>query len=171
MDEITIYENSLIYKIMFNGIVIYVGSTINLYRRTKEHMNNPFNPNANQYNTKIYKYMRDNGFDGIFGNNGFEMVVVEYFPCRTRKQKTARERHHYFLLGSPPYQNIVGRTNQERNTINNPRHNLINNARMVICPVCNREMRNTQFYVHKKTCIPRCHIQLIQPDVDTPTAL
>ena len=48
----------LAFVIEDQPIIFYVGHTNNVERRTREHTNNPFNPNHNEYDTMKYRWCR-----------------------------------------------------------------------------------------------------------------
>jgi len=74
------------YKIVnVNGDVnlSYVGSTVNMIQRTRNHKSNCNNPNSAKYNLKVYKTIREHG-----GWDEFKMI-----PIGTAEQLTLTEAH------------------------------------------------------------------------------
>lgn len=88
------FSKTVIYKIQHKEIddLLYVGSTTNFTQRKSEHKSNSTNSNAQIYNAKLYKTIRDNG-----GWDAFNMVILKPFPCQnfneahTEEDKVMRE--------------------------------------------------------------------------------
>ena len=86
------YKNSVIYRIYCKNPDItecYIGSTIDLYNRFKGHKSCVNNKNLNNYNLKIYQFIRDNG---DWGN--FDKEILEYYPCKDEKELKLREQEY-----------------------------------------------------------------------------
>ena len=49
-----------IYNIILKGEVIYVGSTINLTQRIKDHKKKCYGKSSDCYNKQLYQFIRDN---------------------------------------------------------------------------------------------------------------
>jgi len=84
------YQNGLIYKLCCkdaNITDIYVGSTTNFKQRKKLHKSVCNNENNKDYNCDVYKFIRENG-----GFQNWDMVLVEYYPCKTKLELEKRER-------------------------------------------------------------------------------
>jgi len=100
------YQNGLIYKIVSKDKSkkeCYVGSTTNFDQRQRCHKTR-----SKTRNQKVYQYIRDNG-----GWDRFRMVLIEEYPCDTRKELRDREREFVEDMGSLN-QVIPGRTARER---------------------------------------------------------
>ena len=82
------YSKTVIYKIQHREIdeLLYVGSTTDFTRRKKQHQKMCNNVDGKQYNTKIYKNIRDNG-----GWDMFNMVIVKEFPCQNKYEAFMEE--------------------------------------------------------------------------------
>ena len=105
------FSNSIIYKIVCKDISItecYVGSTCNLKRRKWEHKSHCNNENANNYNTKVYKFIRDNG-----GFTNFEIIEIKKYNCNTQNELELEERKQMELYGGELNSNIPTRTIKE----------------------------------------------------------
>jgi hypothetical protein len=146
------------YKIVFGTDTMYVGSTTNMVKRKNAHKTNCNNENNREYTYNIYKYMRDHEWTGKFEKGGWDMILIEKFPCKDELEKSAREFHHYTELKPPLNTNVPGRTHKEYYEQNeeyykqkNAQSNLINNAIKIEC-ICGKVMLNTTHYRHKKTC-------------------
>lgn len=91
------YNNTVIYKIKHNedydNLNIYIGSTTNFRNRKYCHKNRCNNKKLIEYNSKIYKYIRNNG-----GWEQFVMVLIEEYPCNSNNEKEIRERYHIDIL-------------------------------------------------------------------------
>jgi hypothetical protein len=89
------YANALIYIIYCSQDIylndLYVGSTIDLKQRRKEHKSNSKLQKTNHI--KLYKYINDNG-----GFKNFEMVVIEQYPCKSFTEMRIREQFHFDQL-------------------------------------------------------------------------
>jgi len=84
------YENGLIYKLCCkdaNITYIYIGSTTSFRHRKAQHKNCCYNENKRGYNCHVYKFIRDNG-----NWENWDMVLVEYYPCKTKLELEKRER-------------------------------------------------------------------------------
>lgn len=84
------YSKGLIYKIESNGTVYYVGSTTDFTRRKSQHKTTCNNPKDKDHNSKIYKFIRENG-----GWDEFKMVLIENFKCNDSNELRAREQHWF----------------------------------------------------------------------------
>ena len=87
------YSKTIIYKIVCKDLSItdvYVGHTTGFKDRKSKHKTR-----CNNYNLKIYKYIRDNG-----GWNNFDMIQIEEYPCNNVNEAKSRERYWYELLNS-----------------------------------------------------------------------
>ena len=86
------YSKCIIYKITCKNPdikAIHVGHTFNLHKRSLHHKYRCKNPNNNQYNSKLYKTIRDNG---SFSNWTIE-TVENYVDCNSLDDARARERY------------------------------------------------------------------------------
>jgi hypothetical protein len=92
------YQNGTIYKIVCKDPEItdcYVGSTTSHLKRKSHHKYNCNNEKSKEYNIPVYRYIRDNG-----GWDNWEFVLLEDYPCRTKKQLNIRERFWFEKLGA-----------------------------------------------------------------------
>ena len=92
------YQNGTIYKIVCKNPEItdcYVGSTTSHLKRKSAHKSNCNNENKKEYNYPVYRYISDNG-----GWENWEFVLLEDYPCRTKKQLNIRERYWFEKLGA-----------------------------------------------------------------------
>ena len=90
MARVRDYSKGLIYKIECNDPSItecYYGSTINFRNRKNQHKTDCCNDKGKAYNRKVYKFIRDNG-----GWDNWCMVLVEYYPCKTKLELERHER-------------------------------------------------------------------------------
>jgi hypothetical protein len=68
----------------------YIGSTTNLIQRRRAHKSNCNNENAKQYNTFVYRFIRDNG---SFDN--WDVVLIEQvIDCKDKEHLHKRERYY-----------------------------------------------------------------------------
>ncbi len=71
----------------------YVGSTINLCSRKKQHKSVCKTPENKSYNFKVYKFIRDNG-----GFDNFEFVVLKEVEVNNKVELKQHEAEQYELL-------------------------------------------------------------------------
>lgn len=105
------YSKCMIYKLCCDDITItniYVGHTTNKTRRKQEHNSRCNNSNDKQYNSYVYKFIRENG-----GWSNWSMIVVEEYPCENKNQAEARERYWIETLQATLNKVIPTRTKQE----------------------------------------------------------
>jgi hypothetical protein len=103
---------SIIYKIYCKDENIkdcYVGSTNDLNRRKRQHKYNCNNNNSNEYNFKLYKFMRDNS-----GFENFDFIILEQFENKMIKQDLLKIEGQYIKNNNATLNCIIaGRTDQE----------------------------------------------------------
>jgi len=109
----TDFSKTKIYKIVCKDLSvneIYVGHTTDFTRRKCKHKQDCNKETAKNYNTKVYKTIRENG-----GWENWDMVFIEDYPCTNKFEASARERYYYELLkGSGSLNtNVPGRTVKE----------------------------------------------------------
>jgi len=107
------YSKGQIYKICCKDVSIkdeYVGSTTNFRVRKNDHKHSCCNPKCKKYNRKVYQYIRDNG-----GFDNWDMILVEYYSCNTKKELEARERYWIEELKCSLNSNIPTRESDEYN--------------------------------------------------------
>jgi len=79
-----------IYMIYKEGLKeMYIGSTIDLEHRKKTHKNDCNNPNRNQYNFKVYQFIRDNG-----GWDSFTFEMIEQYDYENDEELKIREQYY-----------------------------------------------------------------------------
>ena len=86
------YKNSVIYRIYCKDENIkdcYIGSTIDLYNRFKAHKGCVNNKNLNNYNLKIYQFIRDNG-----DWDNFDKEILEYYNCNNEEELKQKEQEY-----------------------------------------------------------------------------
>ena len=87
--------NCVIYQIVCkdsNIEDVYIGSTNDVRKRMSQHKSNCHNPNSENYNNPLYKFIRTNK-----GWDNWRMEILERFTCNTKFDKVLREREwiHY----------------------------------------------------------------------------
>ena len=65
---------------------VYVGSTINLKHRIRDHRQNCNNEKNKRYNYKLYQYLRENG-----GFNMYEFIILECYVFNFKHELHHRE--------------------------------------------------------------------------------
>ena len=102
------YRNGLIYKIISKEkekTDCYVGSTTNLKQRKSCHKTRSLHSKQS-----LYEHIRNNG-----GWDNFRIILVEKYPCGTKKELQERERYWIEKQGNLN-EVIPGRTLKERGT-------------------------------------------------------
>jgi len=105
------YSKSLIYKLVCLDTDIkdiYVGSTTSLKHRRYQHKNCCNNEKNKDYNSYVYKFIRENG-----GWGNWDMILVESYPCKSSLDLHKREREIIEQLKPTLNKNIPLRTNKE----------------------------------------------------------
>ena len=90
------YEKGKIYKLCCKDTSvteIYIGSTLNQYRRKCEHKRKCENkrkcndPNNKIYNFPVYQFIRDNG-----GFDNWDLIILEEYPAKNKNDLLWKER-------------------------------------------------------------------------------
>jgi len=84
------YNRAKIYKLCCkdpNITDIYVGSTLNHYRRKNQHKSRCNNPNSKSYNFHVYKFIRNNG-----GFDNWNIIVLEEYEAKNKNDLLWKER-------------------------------------------------------------------------------
>ena len=67
---------------------IYIGHTIEILKeRWRKHKSCCNNINSHKYNTKLYRYIRNNG-----GISEWTFNILQYYPCNNLEEATRREQ-------------------------------------------------------------------------------
>ena len=85
----------------------YVGSTTNYNQRIAGHKSICNNPNELRYNTKVYKFIRENGG---FKNWQFEIIDIQNL---IKKEASNIENEYRMIYGATLNNNVPGRTDNE----------------------------------------------------------
>ena len=88
------YSKACVYRLIYNDITYYVGSTTNMSKRKAQHRRGCYNKSNKDYNYPLYTFIRDNdGFDN------WVMVMIQSYPeCKTSDELRMYERQHYEIL-------------------------------------------------------------------------
>ena len=100
-----IYQRGKIYKLVNNvDDNIYIGSSTNeLYKRKNQHKYKSLTfPERN-----VYKHFNNIGWENV------EIILIENYPCISKNELHARERHWIELLKPKLNQVIPTRTDKE----------------------------------------------------------
>lgn len=84
------YSKTMMYKIVCNDLNIkdfYIGHTTSFKSKKCNHKRSCNNENANDYNYKVYKFIRENG-----GWKNWDMVKIEDYPCNSSLDAFKRQR-------------------------------------------------------------------------------
>jgi Zn ribbon nucleic-acid-binding protein len=88
------YSKSCVYRLIYNDITYYVGSTTNMRQRKSAHKKISLNENRREYNYPLYEFMRNNG-----GFDNWTMVMIQAYPeCQSSDELRMYERYHYDIL-------------------------------------------------------------------------
>lgn len=112
MQNNQIEKQSCIYKICCKDLTItdiYVGSTYNLEKRTRQHKSVCNNKNSSKYNIHVYDFIRKNG---SFEN--WQIVLIKYFPCVDRLELEQEERKITEELKATLNKNCARLTEEEK---------------------------------------------------------
>lgn len=55
------YTKACVYRLIYNDVTHYVGSTTNMRQRKASHKNNTNSKKSDKYDMELYKFIRDNG--------------------------------------------------------------------------------------------------------------
>ena len=105
------FSRTIIYKLVCKDLTIkelYVGATTNWSNRQHNHKSKCNNENSNEYNLKVYQFIRNNG-----GFDNWSMIMVEKYPCKDKLESDAREHYFTELLGAKLNIRVQGRTKKE----------------------------------------------------------
>jgi hypothetical protein len=85
------YSKACVYRLIYNNITYYVGSTTNMRQRKSAHKHNSINESSDKYNMELYKFIRDNE-----SWEKWDMVLIESYPeCKSSEELRKHERTHY----------------------------------------------------------------------------
>ena len=84
------YSKSCVYRLIYNNITYYIGSTTNFTNRKNQHKTSCNNINDKSYNYSIYKFIRE-----CEGWDKWDMILIEYYDCKSGDELRKWERHHY----------------------------------------------------------------------------
>ena len=110
------YAKNFNYKIVCKDLSItdcYAGSSTNWSKRKNRHKGCCNNETSDRYNAKIYTFIREHG-----GWDNWNMILIEYYPCKTQLESAQRERYWIEELKANLNCNIPSRTRTERNETN-----------------------------------------------------
>lgn len=84
------YSKAVIYKLHKDDMTeIYIGSTSDKKERERLHKTDCNNENVEQYNYKVYKFIRENG-----DWDNWKFDVIEEFPCENKIELVIQEQSH-----------------------------------------------------------------------------
>ena len=100
------YSKCVIYKIT-TGDDLYIGSTCNFTRRKNHHKSSIYDNKLKDYNTKLYKTIREN--DGEW-----DIKIIKQYPCDSRIEQVTEEERCRVLLGANLNSQKCNTTKEER---------------------------------------------------------
>ena len=92
------YSNTIIYKITCKDASItdkYVGHTTNFVQRKHAHKQSSQNNKTSNYDTKLYRVIRDNG-----GWANWKMEIINFYNCKNQYEARVKEQEHYIDLNA-----------------------------------------------------------------------
>tara|TARA_R110000851_G_scaffold121065_2_gene249544 strand:- start:117 stop:752 length:636 start_codon:yes stop_codon:yes gene_type:complete len=104
-------RTGLIYKLVCSDIKIkecYVGSTVDLKQRKRQHKHNCNNADSEKYNTPVYQFIREHG-----GWSNWIMVAVSELQFNRRMELNSAEREWVETLNATLNKQVQNRTNKE----------------------------------------------------------
>ena len=105
------YNNAMIYRLCCRNTDItdiYIGSTTNFRNRKCQHKYSCNNSNSNNYNCKVYQFIREN-----LGWENWDMVLIENVKCNTKLELHQKERKFIEELKPSLNQTLPSRTSKE----------------------------------------------------------
>lgn len=105
------YSKTIIYKLCCKDPDVedvYVGSTTNFRTRKNEHKSRCNNQSSSHYNFHVYQFIREHG-----GWDNFDMIQIEEYPCKSKREKEARERYYVEQLKAKLNMKLPQRSKQE----------------------------------------------------------
>lgn len=89
------HTKSVVYRLVYNHITYYVGSTTNFTVRKNKHKSDCYNENNQEkYNKPLYKFIRENG--GF--TDKWKMILVQEYPeCKSNIELRMYEQVHLDL--------------------------------------------------------------------------
>jgi vacuolar-type H+-ATPase subunit I/STV1 len=115
------YSHTIIYKLCCKDptiIDIYIGHTTDFNNRKRLHKTTCNNSNdKKKYNFNIYQFIRKNG-----GFENWDMIQIEAYPCKDRREAETRERYWIENLKSSLNKIIPTRTRKEYYEQNKEKH-------------------------------------------------
>ena len=93
------YNKTIIYQIVNGSKCHYIDSTNNFTQKKSSYKNGCNNDtNTASHNSKLYKFMRENGWNGNFEKGGWDIIPIEKYSCNDALEANARVYHHLTLL-------------------------------------------------------------------------
>ena len=87
------YQKGIVYKLCCNDLSIkdiYIGSTTSFRKRKYTHKGSCNDINAKNYNSKVYKFIRDNG-----GFKNWSMILIAETASNSKLELNKHERYYY----------------------------------------------------------------------------
>lgn len=110
------YSKTVMYKIVCNDLSIkdcYVGSTTGFARRENVHKYDCTNAKSKNYNSKVYKFIRDHG-----NWDNWSIILIENYPCKDHSESLLRERYWAENLNATLNSQVQSRTHKQYNKEN-----------------------------------------------------
>jgi hypothetical protein len=86
------YSKACVYRLVFNYITYYVGSTTNFRRRKCEYKRVCSDENREEYERPLYRFIRETGG---WSEDWCMVLVQEYPDCKSSNELCKYEREHY----------------------------------------------------------------------------
>jgi len=136
-------RTGFIYKLYCDGVgEFYIGSSFDMKERKYKHKSNCKNPNSKKFNSKVYKYIRENqGFD----NWKFEILETNEFE--SKKELQIREQHYKNLL-NPSLNTYNAHTTKEQRKAYIKNYDEIRGIKNILCG-CGSLLSKTTISRHK----------------------
>lgn len=147
MEVVNKYQNGKIYKLVHDGKVIYVGSTI---QKLNERLNGHKAKSKVKPDMKIFKYICNVGWDNI------TIELIENVNCNSKNELETREKYYIKLLKPDLNQFIPTRNKKEyyqdnRNDILDNMKNYYHNNKDVRKEYREKNKEAIFIYKHLKT--------------------
>tara|TARA_B100000497_G_scaffold119748_1_gene147450 strand:+ start:702 stop:1184 length:483 start_codon:yes stop_codon:yes gene_type:complete len=142
------YSRGFIYKLCCKNpeiTDIYVGSSTNFLNRKSAHRRQSLKPYDKKYDQLKYRFIREHG-----GFENWDMIVIEDYPCETKRQLETRERFYIEDLKASLNITIPTRSKQEYRQINRERLNKCKREKIQCHCGCIVSKNNFQRHVQTK---------------------
>jgi hypothetical protein len=91
----------IVYQVVINKVVRYIGRTVSLENRIKQHISSCFTPTNKSYNKKFYQYIRLNNISKEEFESGFSIIN------KFKNKLKSKQYECYLILGNKFSDNTI----------------------------------------------------------------